>query len=287
MGGVGPWDPPLIKTRYNQESLCLLKSWVQKTSTKLVQINGQRKYGGPPPGWDGPAPELGCEVYITHIPRNVYADRLITLFQTVGCLCEFRLMMNFSRKNRGFAYVRYDNPTVPAWPSAPCMATSCRRVCIWRQHRKTDITAVIQYASHYAASVAKKVLGEEFKKKFGKTISVKWLMFLLKPKKESKSLRKVLQSPLPGFTQKAPKPCPLPSSRQVVDESLPARCSPFSAVGHPPPLKLVAPPGRELQAVDTVALLQVVCDLFGLGPPKYNMKFCYRGQRGSSALPTR
>ncbi|MBN3287919.1 DND1 protein, partial [Polyodon spathula] len=94
----------------NQESLANLEKWTQKTGISLVQINGQRKYGDPPPGWTGFPPSYGCEVFINQIPRDVYEDKLIPLFQRAGMLYEFRLMMNFSGQNRGFAYAKYADP---------------------------------------------------------------------------------------------------------------------------------------------------------------------------------
>ena len=57
--------------------------------------------------WDGPTPGPRCEVFISHIPRDAYEDLLIPLFSSVGPLWEFRLMMNFSGQNRGFAYAKY------------------------------------------------------------------------------------------------------------------------------------------------------------------------------------
>ncbi|KAK1159358.1 hypothetical protein AOXY_G22024 [Acipenser oxyrinchus oxyrinchus] len=94
----------------NQESLANLETWTQKMGISLVQINGQRKYGGPPPGWTAFPPSSGCEVFINQIPRDVYEDSLIPLFQQAGVLYEFRLMMNFSGQNRGFAYAKYTDP---------------------------------------------------------------------------------------------------------------------------------------------------------------------------------
>uniref|UniRef100_A0AAY5E8C5 RRM domain-containing protein n=1 Tax=Electrophorus electricus TaxID=8005 RepID=A0AAY5E8C5_ELEEL len=81
--------------------------WLETTSITLTQVNGQRKYGGPPTGWIGPAPGPGCEVFICCIPRNMFEDCLIPLFQIVAPLYEFRLMMNISGQNRGFAYAKY------------------------------------------------------------------------------------------------------------------------------------------------------------------------------------
>lgn len=62
--------------------------------------------------WDGPTPGARCEVFISHIPRNAYEDQLIPLFSSVGPLWEFRLMMNFSGQNRGFAYAKYGSSAV-------------------------------------------------------------------------------------------------------------------------------------------------------------------------------
>lgn len=62
--------------------------------------------------WDGPTPGARCEVFISQIPRDTYEDQLIPLFSSVGPLWEFRLMMNFSGQNRGFAYGKYGSPAV-------------------------------------------------------------------------------------------------------------------------------------------------------------------------------
>ncbi|XP_073343114.1 dead end protein 1 [Pagrus major] len=91
----------------NIERVKELETWLKTTKTKLTQVNGQRRYGGPPEVWDGPTPGPRCEVFISHIPRDAYEDLLIPLFSSVGPLWEFRLMMNFSGQNRGFAYAKY------------------------------------------------------------------------------------------------------------------------------------------------------------------------------------
>ncbi|MEQ2273628.1 hypothetical protein XENORESO_006593, partial [Xenotaenia resolanae] len=62
--------------------------------------------------WNGPTPGERCEVFISHIPRDTYEDLLIPLFSSVGPLWEFRLMMNFSGQNRGFAYAKYGTPAL-------------------------------------------------------------------------------------------------------------------------------------------------------------------------------
>ncbi|XP_040925779.1 probable RNA-binding protein 46 isoform X2 [Betta splendens] len=83
-----------------------LLALIQKTGYNMVQENGQRKFG-PPPGWEGPPPPRGCEVFVGKIPREIYEDELVPLFERSGKIFEFRLMMEFSGKNRGYAFVMY------------------------------------------------------------------------------------------------------------------------------------------------------------------------------------
>ncbi|XP_054609404.1 probable RNA-binding protein 46 isoform X2 [Dunckerocampus dactyliophorus] len=83
-----------------------LLALMNKTGYDIVQENGQRKYGGPPPDWEGPAPR-DCEVFVGSIPRDVYEDELVPLFETAGTIYELRLMMDFNGENRGYAFVMY------------------------------------------------------------------------------------------------------------------------------------------------------------------------------------
>lgn len=48
-------------------------------------------------------------MFIGKLPQDMYENTLIPLFQSVGKLYEFRLMMTFSGLNRGFAYAKYSN----------------------------------------------------------------------------------------------------------------------------------------------------------------------------------
>ncbi|XP_038131579.1 RNA-binding protein 47 isoform X5 [Cyprinodon tularosa] len=83
-----------------------LLSLMERTGYSMVQENGQRKYG-PPPGWSGPSPPRGCEIFVGKIPRDVYEDELVPVFESVGRIYEMRLMMDFDGKNRGYAFVMY------------------------------------------------------------------------------------------------------------------------------------------------------------------------------------
>ncbi|XP_078534425.1 RNA-binding protein 47 isoform X6 [Lissotriton helveticus] len=84
-----------------------LLALMERTGYTMVQENGQRKYGGPPPDWEGLHPPRGCEVFVGKIPRDVYEDELVPVFETVGRIYEMRLMMDFDGKNRGYAFVMF------------------------------------------------------------------------------------------------------------------------------------------------------------------------------------
>lgn len=86
-----------------------LRALVQRTGYSLVQENGQRKYGGPPPGWDAAPPERGCEIFIGKLPRDLFEDELIPLCEKIGKIYEMRMMMDFNGNNRGYAFVTFSN----------------------------------------------------------------------------------------------------------------------------------------------------------------------------------
>lgn len=75
-----------------------------------MTIPGQRKYGGPPPGWEGHPPGNGCEVFCGKIPKELYEDELIPLFEKCGPIWDLRLMMDpMTGTNRGYAFVTFTN----------------------------------------------------------------------------------------------------------------------------------------------------------------------------------
>ncbi|XP_053161251.1 APOBEC1 complementation factor isoform X1 [Hemicordylus capensis] len=86
-----------------------LRTLIQRTGYSLIQENGQRKYGGPPPGWDGPPPERGCEIFIGKLPRDLFEDELIPLCEKIGKIYEMRMMMDFNGNNRGYAFVTFSS----------------------------------------------------------------------------------------------------------------------------------------------------------------------------------
>ena len=105
---------------------------IDRTGYKMVQENGQRRYGGPCPGWeDHPPPPAEAELYVSRIPPHCFEvsgkleesekaltlkpvfvgqDVLVPLFESIGKLYEVRMMLDFDGSHRGFAYVKFCNP---------------------------------------------------------------------------------------------------------------------------------------------------------------------------------
>ncbi|VDL74914.1 unnamed protein product [Nippostrongylus brasiliensis] len=84
---------------------------LKRTGYTLEITVGQRKYGGPCPGWEGPPTGpagQGHEVYIGHIPHELYEDAIVPLFEQCGRIWDLRLMMDpMSGKNRGYAFLTF------------------------------------------------------------------------------------------------------------------------------------------------------------------------------------
>ena len=115
---------------------------MDRTGYQLDITTGQRKYGGPPPNWEGTQPGAGhevnyrtlnylftvCEccsichgnlllkclfffysqVFCGKIPKDVFEDELIPLFEKCGQIWDLRLMMDpLTGLNRGYCFVTY------------------------------------------------------------------------------------------------------------------------------------------------------------------------------------
>ena len=63
----------------DQKQLALMK----KTGYNMIQRNGQRIYGGPPPGWQGPPPCKGTEIFVGKVPRDMLEWELVPIFEMV------------------------------------------------------------------------------------------------------------------------------------------------------------------------------------------------------------
>ncbi|OBS64004.1 hypothetical protein A6R68_07457, partial [Neotoma lepida] len=93
----------------NKLKILMFSSLLHISSSLDIQENGQRKYGGPPPGWDAAPPERGCEIFIGKLPRDLFEDELIPLCEKIGKIYEMRMMMDFNGNNRGYAFVTFSN----------------------------------------------------------------------------------------------------------------------------------------------------------------------------------
>ncbi|KAK3522320.1 hypothetical protein QTP86_003006, partial [Hemibagrus guttatus] len=56
--------------------------------------------------WRGPPPPPGCKVFVGRIPRDIYEDKLVPLFERAGRIYEFRLMMGYNSEHRGYGFIK-------------------------------------------------------------------------------------------------------------------------------------------------------------------------------------
>ncbi|XP_010612218.1 dead end protein homolog 1 [Fukomys damarensis] len=151
--------------RVNPENKAALEAWVRETGVRLVQVNGQRKYGGPPPGWVGSPPPAGSEVFIGRLPQDVVNhNTLLLALQPLGPgLQEARLL--------------------PSPGLAP-----------------TQI-ALLKFSSHRAAAMAKKALVEGQSRLCGEQVAVEWLKPDLKQRLRQQLMSPALQCLQPDGSQ--------------------------------------------------------------------------------------
>ncbi|KAL6477597.1 hypothetical protein MHYP_G00134320 [Metynnis hypsauchen] len=87
-----------------------IKALLERTGYTLDVTTGQRKYGGPPPEstHSGAQPSVGTEIFVGKIPRDLFEDELVPLFEKAGPIWDLRLMMDpLSGLNRGYAFVTF------------------------------------------------------------------------------------------------------------------------------------------------------------------------------------
>ncbi|RWS15544.1 heterogeneous nuclear ribonucleoprotein Q-like isoform X3 [Dinothrombium tinctorium] len=87
-----------------------LKAILDRTGYTLDVTSGQRKYGGPPPDWEGAPPCPGSEIFVGKIPKEIFEDELILLFEETGKIWDLRLMVDpLTGFNRGYCFITYCN----------------------------------------------------------------------------------------------------------------------------------------------------------------------------------
>jgi RNA recognition motif-containing protein len=81
---------------------------LERTGYSLDVTTGQRKYGGPPPGSETSQPGAGHEVFCGKIPKEIFEDELVPLFEKCGQIWDLRLMMDpLTGLNRGYCFVTF------------------------------------------------------------------------------------------------------------------------------------------------------------------------------------
>ncbi|EDV29422.1 uncharacterized protein TRIADDRAFT_689, partial [Trichoplax adhaerens] len=138
-----------------------LRELVQRTAFPLSQSNGQRRFG-PPPDWNELPPPRGCEVFIGKIPRDLFEDELVPVFEKIGPIYEVRLMMDFSGNNRGYAFVVYQSK-------------SAARQCIKqlnnyeiRQGRMIGVCSSVDNCRLFIGGIPKTIKREEIRSEMAK-----------------------------------------------------------------------------------------------------------------------
>jgi RNA recognition motif-containing protein len=110
-------SPESADDALTEEQNARLATFIKAFSTKYAKNgygyiwtkeNGQRKLFAPPE-WGLPVPPRGSEVFIGKLPRDIFEDEIVPLFAQCGEIYEFRLMVDFSSSNRGYAFVTYTN----------------------------------------------------------------------------------------------------------------------------------------------------------------------------------
>ncbi|XP_064608909.1 RNA-binding protein 47-like isoform X2 [Liolophura sinensis] len=98
--------PRCVTWELNEASLKLMA----RTGYTIRQEKWERKYGGPPPDWESPAPLKSCEIFVGGIPKDCYEDELVPVFEKIGKIYELKLVMEArSELHRGYGFVKYTN----------------------------------------------------------------------------------------------------------------------------------------------------------------------------------
>lgn len=102
-------QPEEISERLKKKSQ-KAEAYLRAKGFDVQQINGQRV--STRSDWnDNPdldAKEVKNEIYIGLLPRDLFEDELLPVFETCGKINKIRLMTDFSGSTRGFGYIRYE-----------------------------------------------------------------------------------------------------------------------------------------------------------------------------------
>ncbi|KAE8277492.1 Heterogeneous nuclear ribonucleoprotein R [Larimichthys crocea] len=186
-----------------------IKALLERTGYTLDVTTGQRKYGGPPPEdvFKGTQPGIGTEVFVGKIPRDLYEDELVPLFESAGPIWDLRLMMDpLSGQNRGYAFITYcnkddaqkavklcDNHEIR--PGKYLVTEGLQEVILYHQpddKKKNRGFCFLEYEDHKSAAQARRRLMSGKVKVWGNPVTVEWADPVAEPDPEVMAKVKVL-----------------------------------------------------------------------------------------------
>lgn len=140
-----------------------LKEILERTGYSLDVTTGQRKYGGPPPNWEGGQPGAGHEVFCGKIPKDIFEDELIPLFEKCGKIWDMRLMMDpITGWNRGFCFVTFCDKDSAAEAVSQLDGFEIRK------GKTLKVNISIANLRLFVGNIPKNKTKEEIKEEFGK-----------------------------------------------------------------------------------------------------------------------
>lgn len=149
-----------------------IKALLERTGYTLDITSGQRKYGGPPPNWEGPVPGTGgsekgcCQVFVGKIPRDCFEDEVIPLLEECGQIYDFRLMMDpESGLNRGYGFCTY---ATKAGAQSAVKKLDNKEI---RPGKKLGVCVSVANNRLFVGSIPKSKTKEEILEEFGRVTS--------------------------------------------------------------------------------------------------------------------
>ncbi|KRZ04907.1 Heterogeneous nuclear ribonucleoprotein Q [Trichinella zimbabwensis] len=172
----------------------VLNSIIARTGYPTEVTIGQRKYGGPPPDYEGSPPGPGCEIYIGKIPKGIFEDTLIPLFEQCGKIYDIRVMMDpLSGTNKGYAFVTYCDKS----SATEAAKKNITDVIMYSNpndpvNKKNRGFCFLEFSDHKSASQAKRRLGSSRFRPWMMELVVEWAETQDDVDKETMSKVKIL-----------------------------------------------------------------------------------------------
>lgn len=165
-----------------------LKEIIERTGYLHEVSSGQRKYGGPPPDWpvksidnaDGTeenageaekpkshpvVPPSGCECFVGKLPKDLFEDELIPVFEKFGRIWDLRLMIDPNTGfSKGYCFVTYCDKE-----SAQEAAKTLNNYHI-RPGKEIRVNVSVANVKLFIGNIPKIKTKEELKQEFAKVV---------------------------------------------------------------------------------------------------------------------